>query len=226
MPVTVRPAFTARRSAPKPIHHLPSDENRGTRMPTSTGPAVAKKVTIRGEEPTQLQPAAIVMARTMPAQIGDQGHVPRLVRSPARASIAGGQRRHVRSLMLQPGAPRSAAGRRNGGNQWVRCGVGAGDGNRNRVEVAYVDQGYTGERAANAAAEHGISLEVVKLPEAKRGFVLLPRRWVVERSFAWATRFRRLVKDYERYPETLAGLNVVAFACLNMKQAAALVAGS
>src|SRR5580700_7177565 len=45
----------------------------------------------------------------------------------------------------------------------------------------------------------GIALEVVKLPEAKRGFVLLPRRWVVERSFAWATRCRRLVKDYERY---------------------------
>lgn len=56
----------------------------------------------------------------------------------------------------------------------------------NHVEVAYVDQGYTGERAAKAAAEHGISLEVVKLLEAKRGFVLLPRRWVVERSFAWA----------------------------------------
>jgi transposase len=66
------------------------------------------------------------------------------------------------------------------------------------VEIAWVDQGYTGERAREAAAKHGIALEVVKLPEAKRGFVLLPRRWVVERSFAWATRFRRLVKDYER----------------------------
>ncbi len=92
----------------------------------------------------------------------------------------------------------------------------------NHVEVAYVDQGYIGQRAASAAAEHGISLEVVKLPEAKRGFVLLPRRWVVARSFAWATRFRRLLKDYERYPETLAGLHVVAFACLMMKQAATL----
>lgn len=50
------------------------------------------------------------------------------------------------------------------------------------VELAYVDQGYTGERPAAAAAAHGIQLEVVKLPEAKHGFVLLPRRWVVERS--------------------------------------------
>jgi transposase len=57
------------------------------------------------------------------------------------------------------------------------------------VELAYVDQGYTGERAAEAAHSHGISLEVVKHQEAKRGFVLLPRRWVVERDFAWATRF-------------------------------------
>jgi transposase len=51
------------------------------------------------------------------------------------------------------------------------------------VEIAYVDQGYTGEDAADAAEEHGIKLEVVKLPTAKRGFVLLPRRWVIERSF-------------------------------------------
>lgn len=94
------------------------------------------------------------------------------------------------------------------------------------VGFAWVDQGYTGERAANAEAKHDIALEVVKLPEAKRGFVLLPRRWVVERSFAWATRFRRLVKDYERYAETLAGLHVVAVACLMMKQATALAAGS
>jgi transposase len=48
------------------------------------------------------------------------------------------------------------------------------------VELAYVDQGYTGQDTADAALAHGIHLEVVKLPEAKRGFVLLPRRWVVE----------------------------------------------
>ena len=83
-----------------------------------------------------------------------------------------------------------------------------------RVELAYVDQGYTGETAADAAAAQGIVLEVVKLPGAKRGFVLLPRRWVVERSQGWMARFRRLARDYERLPETLAGLHFVAFACL------------
>jgi transposase len=82
------------------------------------------------------------------------------------------------------------------------------------VELAYVDQGYTGPEPAEAAAAHGMRLEVVKLPEAKRGFVLLPKRWVVERGFAWATRFRRLARDYERLPSVLAGLHFLAFACL------------
>ena len=67
--------------------------------------------------------------------------------------------------------------------------------------------------AAKAAA-HGIQLEVVKLAAAKRGFILLPRRWVVERSFAWLARFRRLSRDYERLPTTLAGLHWLAFGSL------------
>jgi len=91
------------------------------------------------------------------------------------------------------------------------------------VEIAYVDQGYTGENASDAAAEHGIKLEVVKLPEAKRGFVLLPRRWVVERSFGWMSRFRRLARDYERLPETLAGLHYLAFVILMLKNVVEIV---
>lgn len=93
------------------------------------------------------------------------------------------------------------------------------------VSLACVDQGYTGERAADAARAHGIELEVAKLPEAKKGFVLLPRRWVAERSFAWATRLRRLAKDYERYASTLADMHRIAFVCLMLKQAAQLMAG-
>ncbi len=65
------------------------------------------------------------------------------------------------------------------------------------VELAYVDQGYTGDDPAAEARQQGIQLEVVKLPEAKRGFVLLPRRWVMERTFAWIGRSRRMSKDYE-----------------------------
>lgn len=86
------------------------------------------------------------------------------------------------------------------------------------VEVAFVDEGYTGEKAAQAADGEGIRLEVIKLPDVKKGFVLLPRRWVVERSFGWAARFRRLARDYERLPETLVGLHFLAFAILMAKR--------
>lgn len=86
------------------------------------------------------------------------------------------------------------------------------------VEVAFVDQAYTGEQAAQDAEAHGMRLAVVKLPEAKKGFVLLPRRWVVERSFGWMSRFRRLVRDYERLAGTLAGFHLIAFAMLMVKQ--------
>jgi transposase len=91
------------------------------------------------------------------------------------------------------------------------------------VGLAFVDQGYTGDDPARAAQAHGIKLEVVKHAEAKRGFVLLPRRWVGERSFAWMARFRRLVRDYERLPGTLAGLHFVAFACLMLARIAKLI---
>lgn len=82
------------------------------------------------------------------------------------------------------------------------------------LEVAFVDQGYTGPLPEQAAKEAGIDLSVVKLPEAKRGFVLLPRRWVVERSFAWTARFRRLARDFERTRETFRSLHFIAFAIL------------
>lgn len=94
------------------------------------------------------------------------------------------------------------------------------------VTLGYVDQGYTGTDPAQAAAAHGIPLEVIKHTEAKRGFVLLPRRWVVERSFAWAARFRRLARDYERLAPTLAGLHYLAFVCLMLPNALAALAGA
>jgi len=92
------------------------------------------------------------------------------------------------------------------------------------VEIAFVDQGYTGEAPAEAAQAHGIQLEVVKLSAAKRGFVLLPRRWVVERSFAWTGRFRRLTRDYERLQSTLEGFHYIAFALLALKTALPILA--
>jgi transposase len=87
------------------------------------------------------------------------------------------------------------------------------------VEVAFVDQGYTGDDPATAAAAAGIRLAVIKLPQTRHGFVLLPRRWVIERSFAWTSRFRRLARDYERLQTTLEGLHYLAFALLALHAA-------
>jgi transposase len=94
------------------------------------------------------------------------------------------------------------------------------------VEIAFVDQGYTGAQAAQDAETHHMHLEVVKLPEANKGFVLLPKRWVVERSNAWTARFRRLARDYKRLAATLAGLHFVAFALLMLKRCIALIVSS
>lgn len=91
------------------------------------------------------------------------------------------------------------------------------------VEVAFVDQGYTGESAQTQAQDYGMELVVVKHAEAKKGFILLPRRWVVERSFAWAARFRRLARDYERLADTLVGLHFVAFVFLMLNKAAVMM---
>jgi transposase len=89
-----------------------------------------------------------------------------------------------------------------------------------------VDQGYTEDEPRESVKAHGIDLAVVKHTEAKRGFVLLPRRWVVERSFAWIARFRRLARDYERLAQTLAGFHFLAFACLMLHRLIPPVTGS
>ena len=94
------------------------------------------------------------------------------------------------------------------------------------VEVLYADAAYTGAEPAGAAQAHGIRLVVVQRPEGSHGFVLLPKRWVVERSFAWVSRFRRLARDYERLPATLAGLHFAAFVCLLLPKLLSLIGGS
>jgi len=86
------------------------------------------------------------------------------------------------------------------------------DSIHNSVEVAFVNQGYTGGNPKNNAHQAGAELIVVKLEETKKGFILLPRRWVVERSFAWIYRFRRLARDCDRTPETIRSLHFLAFA--------------
>lgn len=124
---------------------------------------------------------------------------------------------HLLALHATPAAEQDRA-------QVARLAAAVRDATGEAVELAYVDQGYTGEQPTQDAEARGIRLAVVKHPEAKRGFVLLPRRWVVERSFAWAARCRRLARDYERLPTTLAGLHFLAFSCLMVAKAAPIIA--
>jgi transposase len=103
---------------------------------------------------------------------------------------------------------------------------GVQEGTGDAVEAAFVDRGSTGGQPAPAAAAHGIQREVVKLPEATQGFVLLPRRWVVERRCAWAARFRRLARDDARLPDPLRGLHFLVCAILMLTRFVALMGQS
>ena len=149
--------------------------------------------------------------------------------SGARAGDEGGKRRKGRKVHLAVATlghylallvtPAKEADRAQGAELCEPLQAAPGDA----VELAFVEQGYTGERAAEAAQAHAIRLEVVKLSEAKRGFVLLPRRWVVERTFGWPARFRRLTRDYERLASTLKEMPLVAFATLFLRKFVALL---
>jgi transposase len=164
----------------------------------------------RPPEPT----AVILDARTLQstpesgARAGYDGHKKR---KGSKTPIAVDTLGHLLALLVTPANEQERA-------QVAELAAAVQAVTGDTVELAYVDQGYTGARPAADAAAHGIRLEVVKHTEAKRGFVLLPRRWVVERDFAWAARFRRLARDYERLPETLAGLHFVAFVCLMLQR--------
>jgi transposase len=172
----------------------------------------------RGEEPT----AAIFDGRVMqstPESGGRAGYDGHKRRKGSKVHMAVDTLGHLLALHVTPASEQERARVKELASQVQEA---TGDS----VELAYVDQGYTGEDAAKDAQAHGIKLEVVKLPEAKKGFVLLPKRWVGERSFAWMARFRRLARDYERLPGTLAGLHFVAFACLLLARIVKLIAES
>lgn len=165
-----------------------------------------RRATDRTAQPT----AAILDSRTIQstpesgARAGYDGHKRR---KGSKVHAAVDTLGHLLALVVTPANAQDRA-------QVAELAAALQDATGETVELAYVDQGYTGDQPATAAAAHGIQLAVVKLPEAKRGFVLLPHRWVVERDFAWATRFRRLARDYERLAATLAGLHFLAFTCL------------
>lgn len=69
------------------------------------------------------------------------------------------------------------------------------------VRLVWADGGYAGKLVIAARRRLGLALRIVKRNDDVHGFVVLPRRWVVERSFGWTRNSRRTVRDYERLPE-------------------------
>ncbi len=160
----------------------------------------------RQEQPS----AAIFDSRTLqssPESGGHAGYDGAKRRKGSKTHMAVDTLGHLLALLVTPANEQERA-------QVGQLAQAVQDATNETVELVYADQGYSGDEAAQAAEEHAMRLEVVKLPEAKKGFVLLPRRWVVERSFSWMARFRRLARDYERLPDTLKGLHFLAFAIL------------
>jgi transposase len=174
----------------------------------------------RAAQERKAQPSAVVLdARTVQSttesggRAGDDGHKRR---KGSKTHMAVDTLGHLLALLVTPANEQER-------DQVAQLAQAVQETTGEQVEVAFVDQGYTGEAPQEAAQAHGIQLQVVKLPEAKKGFVLLPRRWVVERSFAWIARFRRMARDYERLAETTAAFHFLVFAILMLAKAAPLL---
>jgi len=88
------------------------------------------------------------------------------------------------------------------------------------LELVFADSGYNAIQTACAAAQNKLRLEIVKRPSHAEGFHLLPRRWVIERTFAWLGRNRRLAKDVERAVETSTAMLVAATVQLLVRRVA------
>ena len=99
--------------------------------------------------------------------------------------------------------------------------VAAGKARSNRLVKVWVDEGYQGNDVAKAIRDElHVDLQIVPKPTGQKGFVLVPRRWVVERTFAWLGRYRRLSKDYEYYCETQQALIYLAMSHLMLRRLA------
>ena len=92
-----------------------------------------------------------------------------------------------------------------------------------RVRVIWADQAYTGDLSTWVwllRPWRKVRLDMVKRPEGIKGFLLLPKRWIVERTFAWLGRYRRLSKDYEYHTETSETMIRVAMIHLMVRRLA------
>ena len=99
--------------------------------------------------------------------------------------------------------------------------VASGKHRSQRLTKVWVDEGYQGKDVAEAILHDlQVDLQIVPKPSGQKGFVLVPRRWVVERTFAWLGRYRRLSKDYEYWVETSQSMIYLAMSHLMLRRLA------
>jgi putative transposase len=92
-----------------------------------------------------------------------------------------------------------------------------------RLRLIWADQAYAGDLISwlwELRPWRKVRLEIVKRPEGAKGFLLQPKRWIVERTFAWLSRYRRLSKDYEYVPRTSEAMIRVAMIHLMVRRLA------
>ncbi len=89
-----------------------------------------------------------------------------------------------------------------------------------RLRLIWADGGYSGQVAELVALTWGWTVEIVKRTAGEKGFTVLPRRWVVERTFAWLGRYRRLSKDYEQRAEVSEAMVHLAMISLMLRRLA------
>ena len=145
-----------------------------------------REIAGRDPQPT----AAILDGRTLqssPESGGRAGYDGAKRRKGSKTHMAVDTLGHLLALVVTPANAQDRA-------QVAQLAQQVQDATGQSVELAYVDQGYTGDQPEQAAAQHGIQLAVVKLPEAKKGFVLLPRRWVVEKGRSRLVRCTQSVR--------------------------------
>lgn len=101
------------------------------------------------------------------------------------------------------------------------------------TKLIWADMGYQGEKARNWVSQFGIKLEIVRRPlkgmwvhkdtdlsslKFEEGFKVLPKRWIVERTFAWMSKYRRLSKDYEYFPSTTESMMYISMSRLMLRR--------